>query len=203
MSRRKLIALIAVMTLGGILLAPTVMAEETPRDKPISTQSEADKEAVEKQRKEAIEKQKEELRERVKTAREAVKTKLADARLDICKKRAGTINRIATKSTEQASKHLVTFQKIEQRVKEFYVSKNLTAANYDALVATIDEKEAAAVAAIAVAGETTFNCETTDSTEPGKVVRDLNKSKHDALKEYRLAIKNLIVAVKQATGENE
>lgn len=156
-----------------------------------------DKPAVQAQ----IAEKKEAVREKVQVMKEKVTEKLADKRLDQCLKRQDKINAIVQKRSEQAEKHLATFQKIEARVIEFYTTKNLTADDYATLLATVDEKEAAAIAAIAVTKETTFDCASTDATSPGSVVKELAKGQHAALKEYRTAIKDLIVGVKTSAAD--
>jgi hypothetical protein len=202
MTRYKLVTLCAaVVATGSLLLPVTVFAEDGEDSETKTTIIETPKSAEE--RKKLVEEKAKAIREQVKTQREEIKTKLTDTRLKACEKRQTAINRVAKNSSTQANKHLGTFQKIEARVKEFYASKNLTVENYDALVATVDEKEASATAAIKVAGETTFDCATTDSAQPGGVIKGLVQSQHQALKEYRTAIKNLIVAVKQAAGKEQ
>jgi TolA-binding protein len=210
MTQRKTLVLVAAIVATGLVAPAAVFAHngEDHGDKPktlaetrTKTAEELQKQA--EQKREEIQQKTDQLRERVKTQREAAKTKLEGQRKDKCEQRQSNINKIAGKSTTQSKKHLGTFQKIEERVKQFVTDKNLTVENYDTLVANVDAKEAAAIAAVDVAAETSFDCDTTDATNPGSVVKTLMQSQHSALKDYRTAIKDLIVAVKQSATKEQ
>ena len=153
--------------------------------------------------KERAEAQKQALKERFEAAKEARMNKLEDKRLATCEKRSDKINSIIQKGTEQSSKHLAVFQKIEDKVKKFYADKNLSAEGYDAAVANADAKEAAAIAAIDASTELKFDCENADGAKPGDAVKELMKTRHAALKEYRTAVKDLILVVKKANGTQQ
>jgi hypothetical protein len=140
-----------------------------------------------------------EAKEKVEAKKAEVKEKLADKRLDACKKREARINTIIDKTATQSEKHLAVFEKIEERVKTFYTDKQLTAQNYDTLTAAVDEKHTAAVAAIDELKANDFSCDTTDASNPAGLMKELAQSKNDALKEYRTALKDLIVAIKGAS----
>lgn len=138
---------------------------------------------------------------RIATMKENVHEKLAAKRLEVCEKRQAKINDIASRGAAQNTKQLAVFQKIEAKVMQFATNKNITSETIDAALAVANEKEAAAVAAIEVAQSTTFDCTTTDGANPGSMIKHAMTSRHAALKEYRTAIKDLIVAVKQANNE--
>lgn len=150
--------------------------------------------------KKEVEKRETEIKDRVETKKSEVKEKLANKRLETCQKRQAQINSIIQKSNDHSQKHLAVFEKIEARVKAFYEDKKLNVANFDTLVANVDIKHAAAVAEVNVASTTSFSCDNTDATNPGSVVKDLMNSKNDAIKEYRTALKDLIVAIKGASS---
>lgn len=143
------------------------------------------------------------LQEKMTAAKEARANKLEDRRLATCEKRQAKINSILTRGTDQSRKHLAVFQKIEERVKLFYQNKNLSNEGYDAAVANADEKEAAAIAAIETSTETTFDCANVDGAKPGEAIKDLMKSRHEALKAYRTAVKDLILVVKKGHGKQQ
>lgn len=144
-----------------------------------------------------------EVRQKVEDKETEVKEKLTDKRLDVCKKREARINAIINKTAAQAEKHLAVFEKIEDRVKAFYTDRQLSVANYDVLVAAVDEKHTSAVAAVEGLKTNDFSCDTTDATNPSGIVKDLALSKNDALKEYRSALKDLISAVKSAASSTD
>lgn len=148
-----------------------------------------------------VEVHKTELKQRIETVKTARVETLKEKRLETCEKRQSRVNAIFTKATEQNKKQLAVFQKIEERVKAFYVAKSLTAEGYEAAAATADEKEAAAVAAVEVSSTVSFDCASTDATKPGGAIKEAMSSRHTALKEYRTAIKNLILVVKKHHGQ--
>lgn len=214
MTKTKYLAVSAAVVVGSFFIAQTAFAHNgtshdgndsavktVSDDTTVSTQNTE----TEKQRfetfKNQFEQRKQELQQQVQQKRAAVKEKLSTARKNVCDKRQVNINKIITNSNAQGTRNLAVFESIQARVIQFATQKNLTVANYDALVADADAKRAAAQAALDISGQTTFSCDDTDPSSPGKVVSDLMHTKHDALKDYRTAIKNLIVAVKQAAGD--
>jgi hypothetical protein len=221
MTKTKLIMLCAAVVVSGLVAAPAVFARQgAPETEPTSSNSapnsgkttepkpddtpktiaeveHANSVEVEHHN-QLIEDRKQELRDQVKTELAAHTEKLDDKRKATCETHQGKINDIADQSATQNRKHLVKFQGIEARIKQFIADKKLTIANYDALVANIDDKEAAASAAIAVALETNFDCNSVDASNPGKTISGLMRNKQDTLKAYRTAIKELITAAKQA-----
>lgn len=153
--------------------------------------------------KQRVEERRTEIKQRIEAKKTEVAAKLADKRLRTCEKRQTVINKIFDKATERNLKQLAVFQKIEQRVKEFYVNKNLTADGYDAAVANADEKEAAAIAAIQASAETNFDCSSTDASNPGAAIKEAMQARHSALKDYRTAVKDLILVVKKHHGQQQ
>lgn len=180
------IALTGVVTAGGATYARGIDGEQAD---------------MSQQQRERVEQRKTEIKARVEARKEAVKQRLEDRRLTQCERRQDRVNRILERGVKQNTKQLAVFQKIEERVKQFYAEKNLSADGYEAAATNADEKEAAAVAAIEVAGEVTFDCETADANKPGAVIKQAMTSRHASLKEYRTAIKDLILVVKQALGD--
>jgi hypothetical protein len=148
-----------------------------------------------------IQERKQELRSRLEQVKADRTTRLEQRRLEVCQKREERINAIFTKGIEQNGKQLAVFQSIEEKVKAFYEAKGLSAEGYDAAVANADEKEAAAIAAIDTSAAMEFDCETTDGQTPGKVIKEAMQARHAALKEYRTAIKDLILVVKKGHGQ--
>lgn len=192
MTYRKSLILTAVFSVVGVVaLSSGVYAHETDTAHEHET-------TVREAKQQAIEERKAELKQKLEAAKEQRINKLEDQRLATCEKRQTKINSILAKGTEQSRKHLGVFQKIEEKVKQFYVDKQRSAEGYDAAVLAADEKEAAAIAAIEASTETTFDCESADGAKPGDAVRELMQARHTALKEYRTAIKDLILVVKQA-----
>lgn len=94
--------------------------------------------------------------------------------------------------------------RVQLRYTEKLVPAGKTISNYDALVADINTKKTAVGEALAKASTTAseFSCDA--SSDPKAQLTDYRKemqSVKGALKDYRKAIRNLIVAVANASGE--
>ena len=208
MTKTKYFAVSAAVVVGSFFMVQTAFAhdnhatvkDDTTHAKTVAELAKTERERAEDARKER-ETRTQELKQRVESMKAETKGKLDQKRKEVCEKRQVNVNKIITNSNAQGASNLAVFGNIQTKVMQFVTDKNLTVANYDALVADADAKRATAQAALEIAGQTTFSCDDTDPTHPGKVVSDLMLTKHGALKEYRTAIKNLIVAVKQAAGD--
>lgn len=124
--------------------------------------------------------------------------KLDGKRLEVCEKRETRINELIQSSGEKAKKKLAVFQKIEAGVKQFYDNKGLSAEGYDAAVENADAKEADAIAAVDAMIGLAFVCDEADGATPGAVIAAAAHARHDALKAYKTAVRELIIVVKQA-----
>jgi membrane carboxypeptidase/penicillin-binding protein len=115
-----------------------------------------------------------------------------------------TLSRIANRGQRQMD----VFTKIADRTKKFKENKNLTVNNYDGLLASVNDKQTAAENTLSkikadASAAASLSC---DSGQPKAVVggfRDDLKAENNALKAYKTAIKNLIVAVKSAQSATE
>ena len=132
----------------------------------------------------------------------ATREKLSTAKLKACEKRQASINNRTTSIADRGTKHLALFTKIADRVKTFYVTKGNVLENYDALVTEVDAKRVAAEAAVAtIASSTTdFTCSEGNPQQSIDGFKTNLTLQHTALKEYQVAVKNLIVGVKSVNG---
>ena len=194
MIHKKLFALSAVIALAGTFAFGSTVQ--------VSALDRSEEAALERQKKES-ETSRTEIQDRITTMRENQAEKLDAKRLAVCEKRQSKINAIVTRGNERNEKQLAVFQKIEAKVIQFYEDKQLSSEGYDAAVTLANEKEAAVLASIQVSSETTFDCNKTDGAAPANVVRELMRTRHEALKDYRSAIKDLIVVVKKAHGQQQ
>jgi hypothetical protein len=130
--------------------------------------------------------------------KEAVKTKLTEHKLKACQKREKNINNIMARQADRGTKHLAVFTKIADRTMAFYAEKGKVLSNYDALVAEVASKKAAAEVAIesSTSSSVTFKCDGTDPKGAASLFKDSHKEQNEALKAYKTAVKNLIVGVK-------
>lgn len=134
------------------------------------------------------------------TIRETIKTRLEGKKLAACKKRETGINNTLARIVDRDTKRLAVFTKIADRVKAFYAEKGYSLANYAELVAEVDAKQSAAVASIETISSTniTFACDGSDPKNIVSTFKNIRSAETIALKEYKTAIKNLIVGVKSA-----
>jgi len=133
-------------------------------------------------------------------AQETAKTHLADAKLKACQNREKVITNIMARLGSHGQKQIELFNKIAERTETFYTDKGKTLANYDALVADVTAKKAAAQAAVDAAKSMVpeFKCDGTDPKGVAASFKDKLKAQNDALKAYKTAVKDLIVGVKSA-----
>jgi hypothetical protein len=169
-----------------------------------STQGEANHTA-----RDAAKQEIEKLRAEAKNAKErmqTVKDRLDGRRLRTCENHQATIKAILTRAANRGENRITLFTNITAKVGAFYTSKGKVLATYDQLVADVATKKAAAQAAVAVvkaAANSDFTCSSDNPKAQVAVFRADVKAEIAALKEYRTAVKNLIVGVKsvQATTE--
>lgn len=218
MTRKQLLAVsISALVLTVATLSPLVYAEqgsdrnrttaeiktETETEHGVAAETEVETEHGVETRTEKIEAKRTEIRARLDDLKEKRESKLDDKRLAVCEKKVDKINAVIQKRSAQATKHLAVFKKISDRVQNFVTDKNLTIENYDQLVANIADKEQSATAAIEANTNTVFDCASADGSGPGKVAKASVQTVRDALKDYRAAIKELIVKVKANAATKE
>lgn len=126
------------------------------------------------------------------------------ARLDgnrrrVCERREEKIKQLIRRSTDQAQDHLAVFDRISQRVQNFYKTKNLSVSNYTQLTSDVTAKRSAALMAINTTRATAFSCAGDDPKALGQIVKSNIQSMRSALKDYRASLKNLIAAVHTAS----
>ena len=155
--------------------------------------SEAQREAA-KQRAEAEKQKLEEERERLGD------TKAAEAKKNVCKNRESSIKKIIERTATNGTHHYEMITKVYDNVKAFATKKNLDAAQFAAEFAAADQAATTAKAAIetARAAGDTFNCDVAAPKSAASVFLAAKKEQAAALKAYRDAVKELLVAVKSA-----
>lgn len=127
---------------------------------------------------------------------------LTEVKLKVCQNREAAIKKRAENLGKMASSMLKKFAAHAQRVEEFYTTKVVpsgqTVANYDSLVADIQTKNTAVQIALtqAQSNVSSFTCSGTDPKGQLTQYRSDMLAVKSALKDYRTAIKNLIVAVR-------
>lgn len=130
-----------------------------------------------------------------------------DARLDnakkrVCENRSKNIEAIMTRSVKRAENHIKLFSTIAERVQAFYEKKGLNVANYDELVSAIDAAKVAAESAITdMKAAANFDCDSDDPKGEIEAFKEAHKTVLNELHDYRTAVKNLIVGIREPSSE--
>lgn len=161
------------------------------------TKREAAKQAVENQR-EAAKQEIEKQREAIKNELELKKDKLKEDKLKICQEREDHISSSMTGAASRGEDKISLFTKIAERTEAFYAAKGKVLANYNELVAAVNSQKAAAQTAVDTvkASSDDFKCDSDNPKGTANLFKVDVKAMNDALKNYRSAVKDLIVGVK-------
>lgn len=140
---------------------------------------------------------------RAEDKRQQVAAKLDENKKRVCEKRQSNITKIMKRMQARGEKQLEVFTTIADRTKTFYEEKQRTVANYDDLVAAVDEKKQAAQLTFAAGSEAIdgFTCDAADPIAAKDLFKAQLKDQIEALKAYKTAVKDLIVGVKSAQGQ--
>jgi hypothetical protein len=122
----------------------------------------------------------------------------AAAQAKVCEKRQAKIKASMNRIADRGQKQLTLFGTIATRTEDFYISKGKTLSNYDQLVADVNTKHNAAQTALDAikTASTNFTCDSADPKASVTGFKASLKSEISVLKDYRTAVKNLIVGVK-------
>lgn len=117
-----------------------------------------------------------------------------------CQAHQTEINAKVANFGKQAQRHLDTFNSIFTKVQNFQTEKQLSVSNYDTLVATAGAKQATATDAVATLKSlsVTVDCASADPAVSVATVKGAAKNARDSLHAYRLAIKDIVVALQGA-----
>lgn len=135
--------------------------------------------------------------------------RLDEVRLKVCQVREDALKKRSQRLIQLVANMEDKFTSIAQRVKDYYTSKVVPAgqvvANYDSLVLSFDTKKAAIQTALTKAQEdlASFNCNGDDPKGGMMAFREDMQAVKGALKDYRTAIKDLIVAVRSVNKGGE
>lgn len=207
--KKLLLAFFAILFL---LLTPLnlVLAENSDSNsnseiESIKTQIEDNRQQIQ----EHMQQRKEQEKERLASKSAELKDKLDAKKLDICEKRKDNIDHQANNISSRAENHFNRFGQIVTMVDKFYteklVPKGVVVTNYDALKADIAKTQADAQAAIeaAKAKIATFDCASDNPKSQLEDYKAETKTVYAALKDYRTAIKNFILAIKAGVDEKK
>ncbi len=202
--RRGLLSIVAVLTLG-LGVSATVSADDDANHTETTTQETTTSREEAAQKLREAKARLEAHRKEQAAKRAETKEHLSEAKKKVCENRKTVITKLMTKNAENAQKHFTQITTISERVQKFYTEKGKVLANYDELLAAVNEKKVAAQAAVEVLKDNTlvFDC---SAENPKGTLQDFKQginTKSTALKEYRTAVKNLIVGVKSVQSTTE
>ena len=213
--KRTTLILIAFAVLAfGLVIGTSITSAEsgTGSGQTLTPEKQVELEKKKQERQVELEKKMEEHKaelESKKTELEAKheenKEKFTEKRLEACKKKEARINQSMQKIAERKTKQVEVFNKIAERTMNFYEEKGLTLANYDALVTDVTAKEAIVEAEIANLKSSTvdFKCDSDDPLKVSDVFKSAREGVVTAMKEYKTAVKNLVVGVKSVASTTE
>ncbi len=124
--------------------------------------------------------------------------KLTAVKLKVCEHRQKSIATTMSRIADRGQKQLDLFTTIATKTEAFYTSKGKTLTNYQALVADVTAKQAAAKTTVDTikADSASFSCSSTDPQASIATFKSALQSEIQALKDYKTSVKNLIVGVK-------
>jgi len=127
--------------------------------------------------------------------------RLETAKLKVCEARQAKVTSIMNRSITRAERQLALFTKISDRVKAFYVNKGYSLDTYAQLVTAVDAAKAVATTDLqTLKGLDGFDCNSDDPKGDVAGFKLALDTVRGDLKDYRTAVKNLIVGVKSVVG---
>jgi outer membrane murein-binding lipoprotein Lpp len=131
--------------------------------------------------------------------RKELRQKLSQNKLKFCEEHQSGINSTMSDIKTRSQRHYDRITAVYELGTAFVKEKNLTVDNYDALVAAVDEKQAAAKATLsALDQQPTFSCDSDGPKADLQAFRSTRASKVAAMVAYRKSVRTLLQAVKQS-----
>lgn len=120
--------------------------------------------------------------------------------LQSCQSRERNIKAIMARMSDRADKRLRLFDTVSEKVQGFYRQNGVIIDGYDALLAQLNAKRQAAVAANqqVKSQSTTFDCSIGDPKATASAFQEEVRNTNAVYKEYKTALKDLIAGVKTA-----
>ncbi|NCU37888.1 hypothetical protein EOL96_02410 [Candidatus Saccharibacteria bacterium] len=185
----RISTLVAYLAVGAITvgLAPTVLAvNENARATPVEvTQSNDNAQSS--------------------PAQQVASGRLDEAKQQACERSAQRIQNLFKNVNQRGEGQYNLFEKTQERIRTYYTENELNAENYQQLEANVEQARVAAQNSVQTMVQTSsqFGC---DSDDPKGTVNQYKvqvAQKNENLKQYRAALKELLLAVKQAAQVSE
>lgn len=159
--------------------------------------------------KEAVRNKVQQLRAEAKSEIEAKRknreTLSADKRMKVCENRKKAIDNKLSAYNNAADKHLTKLDAIYVKILAFQEEKQVVVSNIDELTTDADAKKLAATESVAALKTVAVDvdCSDPETTITLGTVRDAAQATRKALHEYRMSLKNIVVAIAQSQSDNE
>ena len=183
-------------------VAQTVAEQETETETESESPEDTERsETVESRVNEARENAKKDLEDRLE-GREEMQ---AEKRQLVCENRQKAIQNKLAAFNDAADKHLSKFNSVYDKIQAYQKAENIQPAGYDALVTAANAKKQSATDAFAALKEVAagVDCASPETVVKLSAVRDAAKETRTALHEYRMALKDLVVAIAQSRGDQD
>lgn len=126
---------------------------------------------------------------------------LAGNMLRVCEQRQTNINNLMNRITLRVNNQIVLFGQIASNVQNFYTKSGKTVSNYSSLVSLINAAQLKAQSGLSTLQQnSSINCGTGNPKAIITSFRGYVKVEIGNLENYRIAVKNLIVAVAKANN---
>ena len=128
--------------------------------------------------------------------------RLTAKKLQACNKKQDKFKWRMQQISDRGTKQLEVFRKIADRTKAFYETKGYTSDGYVNLAAEVDARYSQAAAAIGLtqSSQNEWSCDDSNPLSAMQGFSDAKKNEIAALKAYKDKVRQLILLVKQAGG---
>jgi hypothetical protein len=130
--------------------------------------------------------------------------KSVERRQKVCENIQKAVNNKLKAFNNAADKHLQRLDGVFTKLKDYQSTNNVAAENYDALVATATEKQTSATQAVQTLKDfgAVLDCSSDDPAASLQAVKTAAADARGALKDYRKSLKDIVVALAQAKGDD-
>lgn len=132
-------------------------------------------------------------------------TKLQGKNLESCQNRETVMNNVMARIGDRGQKQTDAIRLINEKVQTFYLNKGVSVENYDALNAKVEESKALALAAMNSVRNMngSFDCKGDNPKGVATQFKSQASAQSEAIKNYRNAVHDLVVAIKTALSTSE
>lgn len=125
-------------------------------------------------------------------------------KVQVCERKVAKLELRFKNVAKQGETHLKVFDEISTKVEAYRLKKNLQIANYAAVQSEVATSRAKATAAVNDATEAPkLNCATGDHKQVATRYQAAIKTRNQALKEYKAAVKKQLLMVKNSSTAAE